>query len=321
MRSIATNLPVPRPLAIQWLEQPGAAPASVALRHARRPILFGARRGCASRRRGILGVVPCGRFRAFTLLELMVVIAIIGFIAAMTLPHVSGFNRANTVAAATRQLVDDVARARNRALANRSVVYMVFLPAYWNTLQNLENQALQDSLQLSPQFTNLLTHQYAAYALYSSRTVGDQPGQHFPHYLTEWQTLPSGIYIWPGQFNPALQTVTVNTTNTFNNSTNSDAVSPFATNVSFYFPSINSGASMNMPYIAFTPQGTLLTPTNQYIMLTRGSIMYPQSSNGVPTVAPPDPEEAPPGNETNNPCLIKIDWLTARASVVQNQFQ
>jgi len=38
------------------------------------------------------------------------------FIAALTLPHVSGLNRANTVTAATRQLLDDVARARSRAL-------------------------------------------------------------------------------------------------------------------------------------------------------------------------------------------------------------
>ena len=53
------------------------------------------------------------------------VLAIIGFIAALTLPHVSGFNKANTLftATRTRQLVDDVARARARALVNRSTVY------------------------------------------------------------------------------------------------------------------------------------------------------------------------------------------------------
>jgi Tfp pilus assembly protein FimT len=249
----------------------------------------------------------------------MVVIGIVGFIAALAMPHVSGFNKANTMAAAQRQLLDDVTRARNRALANRSTVYMVFLPAFWNMLSTIESE--NQAVQITPQITNLLTHQYAAYALYSSRTVGDQPGQHFPHYLTEWQTLPSGVYIWPGQFNPLTTNMTVYTTNTLNGSTNADLVSAFPTNVSFYFPSISAGATMNLPYIAFTPQGTLGTLGNQYIVLTRGSVMYAQGTNGVPIAGPPDVEEAPPGNETNNPCLIKIDGLTARPTIVQNQLQ
>jgi type II secretory pathway pseudopilin PulG len=247
----------------------------------------------------------------------MVVIAIVGFVAALAMPHVSGFNKANTMTAAQRQLLDDVARARNRALANRSTVYMVFLPAYWSLLSTIENQATQ----ITPQFTNLLTHQYAAYALYSSRTVGDQPGQHFPRYLTEWQTLPSGVYIWPGQFNPLTTNVDIYTTNTLSGLINLDVVSAFPTNVNFYFPSISAGSTMNLPYIAFTPQGTLGTLSDQYIVLTRGSVMYAQGTNGVPVAGPPDVEEAPPGNETNNPCLIKIDGLTARATIVQNQLQ
>jgi prepilin-type N-terminal cleavage/methylation domain-containing protein len=321
MRFIATNTLAPRPLAVEWLEQPDASPAAVALR-AERPVFFPcACREVHSKRREInLGRRRQACLRAFTLLELMVVLAIIGFIAAVALPHVSGFNKANTVTAATRQLLDDVARARRRALVNRSTVYMVFLPAYWSSVSGLENQMQELNLPVSPQFNNLLMHQYAGYALYSSRTVGDQPGQNFPHYLTEWQTLPSGIYIWPGQFNNRFP-VTIYTTNTLSGSFTTNLVYPFATNFSFYFPSIGSGVQTNLPYIGFTPQGRLLASTNQYIVLSRGSIMYPQGSNGVPIAAPPDVEEAPPGNETNNPCMIKIDWVTARATIVQNQFQ
>jgi hypothetical protein len=232
------------------------------------------------------------------------------------LPHVGGFNRANGVTAATRQLLDDVARARSRALVNRSTVYMVFVPSYSDVFQSVS----RETNQATPQLTNLLGHQYVSYALLSDRTVGDQPGQHFPHYLTEWQTLPSGVFVWPGQFNPLLRGTTVRTTNTLSGITNADLIYPFASN-SFPFPSIGAGTYMNLPYIGFTPQGTLVTPTNQYIVLTRGSVFYAQDESGTYLPDAPNVTEAPPGNESNNPCMIKIDWLTARGTIVQNQFQ
>ncbi|HEY3856853.1 MAG TPA: prepilin-type N-terminal cleavage/methylation domain-containing protein [Verrucomicrobiae bacterium] len=316
MRVTAKNKPVIKRLVVEWLEQPGAQPMIVGMRKARRTSFPEARRGFGLRGRGLRGDRRLGRLSAFTLLELLVVMAIIGFIAAMALPHVGGFNRANGVTAATRQLMDDVARARNRALVNRSTVYMVFVPSYSGDF----NSVIQEKAQLTPQLTNLLEHQFVSYAIISDRTVGDQPGQHYPHYLTEWQTLPSGVFIWPMQFNSQFRGATIRTTNTINNTTNADYVYGFASN-SFPFPSINAGTYMNLPYIGFTPQGTLLTSTNQYITLTRGSIFYPETATGP--YQPPTPliTEAPPGNESNNPCMIKIDWLTARPTIVQNQFQ
>src|SRR5665213_3616923 len=75
--------------------------------------------------------VRTGR-RAFTLLEMLVVITVIGLLATLALPHLGGMNKSNSMAAATQQLIDDVALARQRAMANRTVVYMVFLPTnYW----------------------------------------------------------------------------------------------------------------------------------------------------------------------------------------------
>ncbi len=316
MRSTALNASESRRMTVEWLEQPAARPVVIAMRKARQQFLLGARRGGVLRKRGLSGDRRFGRPGAFTLLELLVVVSIIAFLAAMALPHVSGYNRANEVSAAARQLVDDVARARNRALANRSTVYMVFVPSYSDVYQSVRQQ----STQVTPQLTNLLGHQYMSYALLSARTVGDQPGQSHPHYLTEWQTLPTGVFVWPWQFSPQSRGVTISTTNTSSGTSNADFVYSFPTN-SFPFPSISAGTSMNLPYIAFTPQGSLMTPTNQYIVLTRGSIFYAQDTNGNYLPGSPNVVEAPPGIETNNPCMIKIDWLTARATIVQNQFQ
>jgi type II secretory pathway pseudopilin PulG len=265
----------------------------------------------------------CGE-GGFTILELMLVVGIIGLMAAMALPHLRGFTKANAMAAATRQLLDDVGLARQRALVNRSMVCMVFLPAdFWtnDTTPFVNNQ-----------ITNLAGHQYSAYALISMRTVGDQPGKSNVHYITDWKYLPQGIYIAPYQFtNRPGNWTWVSTTNTTIGLSNGWQVATFPTNW-FPFPSTfnttNSSSTIPLtnclPYIGFAANGQLTTNADQFIMLTSGSIFCPLDPiTGLPQVYPPAPPsvvETPPGNSTNNPNLIHIDWLTARARVERNQF-
>jgi prepilin-type N-terminal cleavage/methylation domain-containing protein len=324
MNSITKSPSAPRRLAVRWIDH-SAVPLPMCWRKAR-PFHNSIRLRRSPLHNSICLFHDFRRgARGFTLLEMMVVLAIIGFLAAVALPHVAGFNRANGISAATRQLLDDCALARQRAIANRSTVYMVFVPPqfYTNQALNGQLQSVQQTQQLQQQITNLLVHQYASYALLTLRTVGDQPGQHFPHYLTDWRTLPQGVFVAPFQFissSPPLA-VTINTTNTLSGSTTANPVYPFNW-VSVPFPSISYGATMAMPCIAFTPEGTLTsTFTNQYIMLDRGSIFYPEDTNGVYQYQAPLIVETPPGNESNNPCMIQLDWLTARGNVVQNQFQ
>jgi len=256
---------------------------------------------------------------AFTLLELMMVIAIIGFVAGMTLSHIGNFGHANSMSAAARQIQDDAALARQLAMTKRSTVYMVFLPPeFWTN-------AAYANVQFNPQETNLMMHQYAAYALVSLSSVGDQPGKHTPRYLTDWRYLPDGVFFAPFEFglsNNAYYNIT--TTNTLSGTTNQNVVYGWSSVTGVPFPSLYppNTLTMTLPCIAFTPQGSLTTPyTNQYIALARGSIFYPTDTNGVPLFGPANLAESPANNDVNNPNLLQIDWLTGRATLVQNQFQ
>ena len=325
----------PHRLPVQWLDAPAVGPLLICQRNlslnpCQRHLKFGR---CGSNSLPIDGRAALPRrpkisLRAFTLLELMLVIAIIGFIAAMALPHVAGFGQANSMVTATRQVQDDVALARQRAMVNRSTVYMVFLPPmFWNDPDYVANMSSQ-------QVTNLMMHQYSAYALISLATVGDQPGQHHPQYITDWRVLPSGVFFAPWEFTLNNPGTNIFTTNTLAGTIIPNTIFPWGglTNgvinggPKFPFPSLyaTNSSGLPLPYIAFTPQGTLTTSgvhQYEYIALARGSIFYPTDTNGVPQFAPPNLAEAPPGNDIHNPNLIQIDSLTARPTLIQNQFQ
>src|ERR1700722_20253329 len=68
--------------------------------------------------------------KAFTLLELLVVLVIMGILAAIGLPAIRGMSKSNAIAAADRQMLDDLAYARQRAIAEHTTVYMVFVPPF-----------------------------------------------------------------------------------------------------------------------------------------------------------------------------------------------
>ena len=66
---------------------------------------------------------------AFTLIEMLMVIAIIAAITVIGLPSLRGLGRSNVVTSATQQLVDDLMLARHKAIVNRTTVHVVFVPS------------------------------------------------------------------------------------------------------------------------------------------------------------------------------------------------
>ena len=177
------------------------------------------------------------RRTAFTLLELLVVIALIATLTFVAVTAFKGFGQANNLAAAQRQIQDDLALARQLAIKHRTPVYMVFFsPDPTNSDPRLRDSAtklfsIHAALeQLGPSdfqehalrvFTNLFAGQHASYAFYSEGKIGDQPfldtsggvdangnpvsgnsdlrrGRYLTVGGTIWRTLPDGIVFAPG---------------------------------------------------------------------------------------------------------------------------
>jgi prepilin-type N-terminal cleavage/methylation domain-containing protein len=264
--------------------------------------------GCGDRFSSGPGATACA---AFTLLELLTVIAIIGVLAAFAIPALKGISQSNALGAANRQLLDDVALARLRAISGRTTVYMVFMPPI--DLQpglTAHRQKLTTPAEVR-HFDELLGKQLTAYALLARRSLGDQPGRSSPRYLTEWRSLPDGVFLRREKFRDVsvAQWLTIEATNR-----------PFA-RYSVPFPTDRS-PELLMPAIAFNAQGQVQYTTGvvpiepgEAIPLTRGSVQYPKDASGQYTA--PDIVDILARSYASNYNYIRIDWLTGRARVEQ----
>jgi prepilin-type N-terminal cleavage/methylation domain-containing protein len=279
---------------------------------------------------------------AFTLIEMLTVIAIIAIIAAFSLPVLKNFGKNDVQVSASRQLLDDVGRARQLAMSQRTTIYMVFLPTnFWNlssspgTLNspwwnNLSSGALVE-------VTNLMDKQLVGYTYMADGALGDQPGQHQWHYLTSWQSLPDGVYI------PMYKFYNPNPPYDFADPVNANAwFNIYALNVTNTFPFPTPTNSVNLPflpYIAFNYlgqlsdySGNLLTSQNEDqdfvgggidIPLVQGSVLPDlDPSTRALKVGPPQINEMPPGNGTNiSYTVVHIDPLTGRSTLEFHKMQ
>lgn len=198
---------------------------------------------------------------AFSLIELLVVIGIIAIMAAIGLPALRGLGETTAIDAAQRQMLDDLALARLRAIAERTTVYLVFLGP-------------------EVRLTNFYNRKYTAYSMFTRRGVGEQPGQENPRFLMEWRDLPDGVFFPTYKFSNLVE----NAVNEYDRS--------FPSN-SFPYPTRQGIALLPCRYLAFNASGQLAQQRDEIIPLAKGSIFYSRDGRA-------DIVETPPRNYTNS---------------------
>ncbi len=254
---------------------------------------------------------------------MLVVISILGVLAALTVPALKNIGKSDANISASRQLLDGIGRARQLAVANRTTVYMVFVPTnfWYPTWMDMSgNYTATWNNKLTPAqrsaATNLCDKQLTGYNYISYGTLGDQPGQHNWHYLGLWQNLPDGTFTaWQKYYETNLIVDQISGVQY--------AISEFNYATNIPFPTETSASGVFLPYIAFNSFGQLVSGRDEYIPLAQGSVSPAiDATTKALQFSSPSISETPPGNSTNiSYSIVHIDALTGRAVLEHHKLQ
>ncbi len=181
-----------------------------------------------------------GDSRAFSLVELLVVMAIMGMMLALTMSVGPGLIRGGGVSGGLSQVASAVSLARSEAVRSRKPTMFVLAPTNSNPLDE---------------------RSYSAYAIIQADSAS---GTNFT-YVTRWQKLPKGVHFYP----PDSTNISLN-------------AAPFN---SVPYPTSNGGR-VNLPGIAFAPDGGLDDRVHTETVNTRPQIALHAGSRLTATDSP-----------------------------------
>ena len=172
-----------------------------------------------------------GHLGAFSLIELLVVVALIGILLGITLPSFMNMGEGLSMQTAVQQLTSTLSLARQWAIAHREETSVVFV-----------DDGVVDS---SPIFAGNREHIDKAFRAYGVYTKRDG-------YLKEWSYLPEGVIF---DADPVLSE------NPFDPSVNASMEVPFPD---------NDGDGVTLPAITFKPNGSVRPGKHLKLFLTEG---------------------------------------------------